>query len=96
MGPSTKRAPARELLEASHDFPGEYMIKAFGPASAEFRAAVDQAAREAVGDRFTTRERVSSRGNSICVTLELHAHTVDEVVSAYERLHDVAELKLIL
>ena len=96
MGSSTSRAPARELLEASHQFPGPYFIKAFGPATEAFRAAVEAAARQAVGARLELSERVSSKGNSICITLTLTAHSVDEVVIAYERLHEVPELKMIL
>lgn len=96
MGPSTSRAPARELLEATHQFPGPYLIKAFGPATELFRVAVEAAAREAVGGRLELSERISSKGNSICITLTLTAHDVDEVVLAYERLHEVSELKMIL
>lgn len=96
MDPSTSRAPNRELLEASHEFPGEYLIKAFGPATEAFRVEVHAAGREAVGARLELSERVSSKGNSICITLVLQAETVDEVILAYDRLHGVASLKMIL
>lgn len=96
MGPSTQRAPARELLEANHEFPGSYLIKAFGPATESFRAGVHGAIAAAVGARAQLRERVGSKGKSICITAELSAESVDEVLTAYERLHDVAELKMIL
>ncbi|PRP90273.1 hypothetical protein ENSA5_66170 [Enhygromyxa salina] len=98
MGQSTSPAPApaRELIEANHEFPGEYLIKAFGPATEGFRVAIDAAAREAVGARVELRERISSKGNSICITLTLRAETVDEVILAYARLHDVPGLKMIL
>ncbi len=96
MTESTRRAPARELLEAVHQFPCTYMIKAFGPADDEFRVAVGEAARIAVGARVEIRERVSSRGNSICITMELFAEHVGEVIETYERLHEVTSLRLIL
>jgi putative lipoic acid-binding regulatory protein len=96
MSESTRRAPARELLEAVHQFPCVYMIKAFGPAQDEFRVAIGEAARSAVGARVVFRERVSSQGNSICITMELQAEHVGEVIETYERLHDVASLRLIL
>lgn len=97
MGQSTKAtAPARELIEANHEFPGEYPIKAFGPASETFRVAVHTATRQAVGARFVVSERLSSKGNSVCITLILAAETVDEVICAYERLHDVPGLRMIL
>ena len=96
MGQSTRRAPARELLEANHRFPGSYLIKAFGPATDAFRAEVQAAARQAVGARLEVSERLGSKGKSICLTLTLSAETVDEVICAYERLHDVPGLKMIL
>jgi putative lipoic acid-binding regulatory protein len=96
MTASTSRAPARELIEANHEFPGEYLIKAFGPADELFRAAVAEAARAAVGARLVLRERISSKGNSICITVVLQAEDAGEVIRAYERLHDVPRLKLIL
>ncbi|EDM73601.1 hypothetical protein PPSIR1_33656 [Plesiocystis pacifica SIR-1] len=96
MAQSTRRAPERELIESQHEFPGEYLIKAFGPASATFREGAVAAARGAVGDRVSVSERLSSKGNSVCVTLVLQAQTVDEVIATYERLHELSELKLIL
>lgn len=97
MGESNKQvAPARELIESNHEFPGEYMIKAFGPAHEPFRAGVGEAAFAAVGARVEIRERVSSQGNSICITLVLTAESVDEVIFAYERLHAVPGLRMIL
>jgi putative lipoic acid-binding regulatory protein len=96
MGQSTRRAPARELLEAAHEFPGQYLIKAFGPATDVFRQEIEQAGRSAVGARLEVSERLSSKGNSICITLTLAAETVDEVILAYDRLHDVPGLKMIL
>jgi putative lipoic acid-binding regulatory protein len=95
MVESTK-APARELLEAAHQFPGEYVIKAFGPAHGEFRMGVGAAARAAVGARVEVSERLGSKGNSICITLTLAAETVDEVILVYERLHAVPGLRMIL
>jgi putative lipoic acid-binding regulatory protein len=96
MSESTSRAPDRALLEGAHEFPGEYLIKAFGPATEDFRIAIHTAGREAVGARLELSERISSKGNSICITLCLRAETVDEVIFAYERLHAVDGLRLIL
>jgi putative lipoic acid-binding regulatory protein len=96
MGESTRRAPARELLEAAHEFPGPYLIKAFGPATDDFRSGIEAAGRAAVGARLEVSERLSSKGNSICITLTLAAETVDEVIFAYDRLHAVPGLKMIL
>lgn len=92
----SKRAPDRELLLAQHPFPGEYMIKAFGPSGPAFVTAVEAAASSIVGSRFVSRTRDSRQGNKICVTLELQAETVDEVIEVYERLYAIDSLLLIL
>jgi putative lipoic acid-binding regulatory protein len=92
-----KRAPDRELLLASHTFPGEYVVKAFGPGSAEFAEAIHECARAVVGEeRVVVRERISSGGRRMCVTLTLRAESVDEVLLVYDRVHGVPELMLIL
>lgn len=92
----SKRAPDRDLLLSQHEFPGEYMVKAFGPSGDAFATAVHAAATSVVGGRFASRTRDSTRGQKICVTLELQAETVDEVIAVYERLHAIDSLLLIL
>jgi putative lipoic acid-binding regulatory protein len=92
-----KRAPDRDLLLSAHTFPGEYVIKAFGPNTAEFRDAVHGCARDVVGEeRVVVRERISRGGRRMCVTLTLRVQTVDEVLSVYDRVHEVPQLMLIL
>ena len=92
----TRSAPDRELLEANHQFPGEYIIKAFGPADDRFRESVLASASAVVDQRVSSSERVSRGGKSLCITLTLQVETVDEIVSVYERLHTLQDLKLIL
>lgn len=92
-----KTAPARELLLANHAFPGEYMIKAFGPCTDKFRAGVRSAAVSVVGeDSAATEERASRHGAKLCITLRLNVQTVDEVIDVYDRLHALEDLQLIL
>jgi putative lipoic acid-binding regulatory protein len=90
---ATRTAPDRELLLARHEFPGEYVIKAFGPGDDEFRAQVQAAAAPV---RFSSSERATRSGRRICVTLTLQVETVDEVIEVYGRLHLVRTLQLIL
>jgi putative lipoic acid-binding regulatory protein len=92
----SRTAPARELLLANHEFPGEYVIKAFGPADASFREGVGRAVRATVGDRCVFSERTTRAGKTVCVTAELQVESVDEVISIYELLHELETLKLIL
>jgi putative lipoic acid-binding regulatory protein len=90
-------APARELLLANHQFPGEYIVKAFGPHTEEFRAEIRACATAVVGDaRAAVHERLSRKGSRMCITVTLDAHTVDDVISVYERMHQVEALMLIL
>ena len=92
-----KRAPDRDLLLEAHEFPGEYVVKAFGPATPDFRDAIHACARAVVGDGgVQVHERFSSGGRRMCVTLTLQVQTVDDVVSVYDRIHAVPQLKLIL
>lgn len=90
-------APARELLLANHQFPGEYIVKAFGPHNEQFRADICACATAVVGDaRAAVHERLSRRGSRMCITVTLHAQTVDEVIGVYDRMHQVEGLMLIL
>jgi putative lipoic acid-binding regulatory protein len=97
MADSPQRAPSRELLLANHDFPGEYVVKAFGPASERFRLHVRAVAAAIFGEeRAQVLERTSSKGARVCITLQVNARSVDEVIDAYERLHESPDLLLLL
>jgi hypothetical protein len=49
-----------------------------------------------VGERFTVTERSTQSGGAVCLTLTLHAETVDEVLLGYTEITAVSGLKLIL
>lgn len=90
-------APNRDLLLSTHTFPCEYVLKAFGPATPQFREAVKACARAVLGEEgFSSRERISSGGRQTCVSLDLNARSVDDVIAVYDGVHSVADLKLIL
>jgi len=92
-----KAAPDRDLLLQTHRFPGEYLIKAFGPAGTTFEADAQACAAAVVGtDRVAAHTRFSSGGRRTCVTLTLQVQTVDEVIATYERLYALESLLLIL
>lgn len=92
-----KAAPDRDLLLQNHAFPGQYIIKAFGPAESTFETDAKRCATSVAGeDRVAAHTKFSSGGRRSCVTLTLQAQTVDEVISIYERLHDLDSLLLIL
>ena len=92
-----KAAPDRDLLLGNHTFPGQYIIKAFGPAESSFETDAKRCATGVVGeDRVAAHTKFSSGGRRSCVTLTLQAQTVDDVISTYERLHELDSLLLIL
>lgn len=92
-----KAAPDRDLLLQNHAFPGQYIIKAFGPAESTFETDAKRCATGVVGeDRVAAHTKFSSGGRRSCVTLTFQAQTVDEVISIYERLHELDSLLLIL
>ena len=48
MPEAQRKAPSREAMLAVHQFPGEYVIKAFGPGHPDFHTAVVAAAHAEV------------------------------------------------
>ena len=90
-------APRRELLLAALTFPGEYMIKAFGPGGGDFRERVVASARRVLAEEHVeVRERATQSGARICVTLNLRVTCVEEVEEVYGHLYQVEDLMLIL
>ncbi len=97
MAERASSAPSRELLLAVHVFPGEYMVKAFGPGTDEFRAAVHAAAAAVVGaGRVRSTERSTKSARRMCITLLLAVETVDDVTAVYHRIAEVDGLLMLL
>lgn len=96
-GPKAQTAPSRELLLANHQFPGEYIIKAFGPGGDAFREAVHASATAVLDHaRVQISERATRSGSRVCVTLTLQIDQVDEIEAIYARIHAIDTLLLIL
>ncbi|MEZ4452828.1 MAG: DUF493 domain-containing protein [Nannocystaceae bacterium] len=96
-GPKAQTAPSRELLLANHEFPGEYIIKAFGPGDPAFRDAVHASAIAVLDrDRVQISERGTRSGSRVCVTLTLQIERVEEVEAIYAEIHAIDSLLLIL
>ena len=96
-GDTPRRAPSREAILAVHQFPGEYVIKAFGPGTDEFHEAVVAAAHaEIAAERVQVQVRSTASGARRCVTLTLMAERIEQVEEVYNRLYSVEQLFLIL
>lgn len=92
----SRRAPAREAILAAHSFPGEYTIKAFGPADGAFRGAVVDLAHDVVGAaRVVVSERGTRSGDRVCLTIDLQAERVEDVEEVYARLYSLPTVLLI-
>ncbi len=90
-------APSRELLLANHEFPGVYVIKAFGQSSDAFRAGVIACATAVLPETHVeVSERSTKNGRQVCVTLSLTARTVEDVEAVYAGIYEVDGLRLIL
>jgi len=96
-GDTSRKAPSRESILAVHQFPGEFVIKAFGPGTTDFHDAVVAAAHaEVPAERVQVQVRTTTSGARRCVTLTLMVETIEQVEGVYERLHLVEQLFLIL
>ena len=93
---SRQTAPSRELILANHDFPGEYMIKAFGPNDAGFKAAVVRCATGVLSEaRVAATERTTRSGHRCCVTLNLSVDTVFFIEAVTAEIYTLEALTLI-
>ncbi len=92
------RARLKDLLEATHQFPGSYTIKIIGDADDSFVDRVVLAARAHLARsedlRYTVRK--TPQGRHIAVTLDLAVATADEVLVVYQALQVVTGLRLLL
>ena len=90
--------PSRELLEATHTFPGQYTFKAIGASDDHFVGRVVAAVRCELGEEiepsFSTRS--TAGGRHVCVTIEPSVADADEVLLIYASLREVEGLVLLL
>lgn len=90
--------PARELLDAVHNFPCQYVFKAVGLADDEFVSRVVVTIRETLelefDPPFETRETPAGRHVSVTVTLSVQSS--DEVLLIYERMSGITGLVMLL
>ena len=90
--------PDRELLEATHSFPGTYTFKAIGAAEDRFVGRVVSAVRRELADdvepAFSTRS--TAAGRHICVTIEPPVEDATAVLAIYASLREVDGLLLLL
>jgi putative lipoic acid-binding regulatory protein len=87
--------PAKTLL----DFPCDYIFKAFGPHDGEgiFAGAVKNAVETVLPLSLdAVRERPSSSGTYVCVSVVVRLHNIAQVHAIYGALQGIPELKYLL
>lgn len=90
--------PAKEALEASHTFPDWFPIKAFGPGTDAFRAAIERAAKGVIPNpkHREVSARESRGGKHVCVTVNARARDAEQVQALYRAIGEVEGLRMLL
>jgi hypothetical protein len=88
----------RELLLATHAFPGSYTMKVIGAAGDDFVGRVVLAAQHSLTRPADVlhRTRSTPNGEHVSVTLVMHVETPEEIITVYESLQRVQGLKVLM
>lgn len=86
------------LLEETHDFPCEVMIKVIGHSQATFVEAILEIVREcqSLGELPAYRSRSTPNGKYIAITLEPPFQSAAEVLALYERIRVVQGVVMVM
>ena len=90
-----RRCPPEELF----DFPCDHLFKAFGPTEPDgvFREAVIRAVASVVPvGQDQVKQRASSQGRYICVTVVVRLHNFSQVEAVYAALRRIPGLRYLL
>ena len=90
--------PARELLDAMHQFPGPFVFKAVGKTDGDFVTSVVAVVRETLqlefDPPFETRE--TPAGRHVAVTVIPWVESVDDVLLVFDRIRLIPGLVMLL
>ncbi len=88
--------PSKELLEATHSFPGPYTFKVIGLAQSEFESSVLGELAKKLGPTSNVSKRLSADGKHLALTIEIQVVSADEVREIYEKLIIAPKVVLLL
>ena len=92
------KMPSIEVLEAHHDFPCEYTIKAIGSADDDFIGRVVVAVQTGIDSDtppdYTLKE--TSGGKHVSLTFEWCAASAEQVIEVYKEINVVDGLIMVL
>jgi len=88
------RPEARELLMATHQFPGTYLFKIIGYQRNDFVGRTMDAVRDVIGRALPLkpRTRQTESGKHIAVTLEPFVDDCDQVLEIYSNFREVDDV----
>ena len=98
MAAHMNHLPTIELLEATHTFPGVYVLKVIGKSDDGFASRVVAAVRDQMESEVDPpyRVRSTSGGRHVSITLEPHFESAWDVIAVYGRIQEVAGLVLLM
>jgi putative lipoic acid-binding regulatory protein len=92
------RADSLRLLEATHSFPCEFMVKVIGLAEEGFASRVVARIREcqqlAVDPSFRTR--VTPNGRHVSVTVEPEVQSAEEILEIYACVREIRGVVMVM
>jgi len=90
--------PTLASLEATHEFPCHYTLKAIGANTDAFEAEATRIAGEVSGypESLRVSRRLSGKGNHRAITLEVYVQSAHQVQALYTALFQVDGLKMML
>ncbi|MDX1965656.1 MAG: DUF493 domain-containing protein [Planctomycetaceae bacterium] len=90
--------PPVELLEATHQFPGQFVFKAIGRGDERFVAEIVAAIRSELDHEFDSPYELthSSKGKHVSVTITPWVETAVQVLAVYARLQTIDGVAFVL
>lgn len=90
--------PPRELLEATHRFPGKFLFKAIGRCDGEFAARVLAVVREALSHDFDPPHelRHTQGGRHVAVSVEPWVESSEQALAIYARIRELPGLVMLM
>ncbi len=87
-----------ELLEAHHEFPGVYQIKAIGSVDADFESRLLETIRAELSapSELEHTVRTTPDGRHVSVTLMIPVQNAEQVRALYEKIRHLEGLRMVL
>jgi putative lipoic acid-binding regulatory protein len=90
--------PPKELLDATHRFPGKFLFKAIGRCDDEFVERVVATVREALSHEFDPPYEVrhTAGGRHVAISIEPWVESSEQVMVVFTRIREVSGLVMLM